>query len=225
MRYIDLIAEGRDSPIYHQMKLWSPKTKTLLSSDILQAIWTHDIPGIGPVKGHSFSRNPRLSWANMQLIVDQAKLASRYKIIPLDGDYVHTQGAFRDRRIKPDQTSLAEEFVVGDINSMHKYLLGIKIDVIRESNPAKIKELLLPVMDYSYKYNIRLYIPHSMTSTHHSPDPHLAFQDYTTNTKTLLSDTELQKRYPNGLNIEWYDDPRNPVGMLPSKHSPYLGKW
>ena len=215
MRYSDLITEGRDAPVYHQMRLGSPKTTTLLSSDVLQAIWTHDIPGIGPVKGHSFSRNPRLEWADMQLIIDQAKLANRYKIIPVDADFVYARldhpkvKGVSDRHTKPDQNTMAEEFVVGDIKSLHKYLLGIKISVIRQSNPVKLKELLVPVMDYSYKYSITLYIPHSMTIGTGIFDP-----PTTNSAKTLFADSELQKRYPNGLAITWYDDPKNPDSLL-----------
>lgn len=136
MRWTEL-CEARMAPLYHIMSY--EKAENVFMNNAMPARWEHDIPGYGKVKGNSFTRNknPRIFWGRpVRLTMNQQAMASRHKIIPLDGEIVFANG--RGMRSKPDRAmnapqsnQFAEEFVIGDIAPLHKMISLIEL---RESN-------------------------------------------------------------------------------------------
>lgn len=196
MRHLINLVEGRDAPLYHNFSLESEKAQTVFSNDILPATWIHNIPKLGKTKGTSFTRNPRLEWGEIRLKCDQAKLAHTHKIIPLDGQHVKSGGVYSDKEGK-DRYTLAEEFVFGDIKPLHTYLIEITANPIRE-NPTELKKLLLPMLDYAYKWKVPVSMPTELVKKN------LLKPDIRIQSTSLFSDSELQQRYPNGLNLRFY---------------------
>jgi hypothetical protein len=145
MRSYEFIIEGREGYLYHGMEL--DKAINVFKNDMIPAMWEHNIPGIGRIKGNSFTRNKLLRWGFVKLTVDQQKLAQNNKIIPLDADYVHLQkfnksekpipwnAKISDRnQISPHtwfkktpEEFLQEEFVIGDIKNLHIKLVQIEL--------------------------------------------------------------------------------------------------
>jgi len=174
MNLAEILNEGRDAPLYHGMT--PAKARSVFTRDTLPASWTHNIPGLGKVQGNSFSRNKLLKYGYVVITVNQTKLAQTYKIIPLDGEYVHSArhdgvpstlpyardrnaiNMFGDKKL-PAQL-LSEEFVVGDISNLHKYILSISVgesDFGREIlKKNQILELRKFSQRYADKWNIEL---------------------------------------------------------------------
>jgi hypothetical protein len=129
--------EGRDAPLYHYMDY--EKSMDVIERDEMHAYWKHTIPGIGDVKGNSFSRNARFGYPGrpVKIMVDQAKLAETNRIIPLDGELIfrgwggigQPRAGHADRRMnsRPGHAQLAEEFVIGDIKRLHRCITGIEL--------------------------------------------------------------------------------------------------
>ncbi len=117
----------------------------------MPANWEHDIPGFPEyVKGNSFTRDAKLHYNNtVQITVDQSRLAKTNKIVPLDGHFVWNlkgdkkkQSPIRGRGNGP-WSDLVEEFVLGDIRHLHRYVT--KIEIIRggwKSLPERWKRML-----------------------------------------------------------------------------------
>lgn len=142
------IKEAREAPLYHWM---SPaKAFEAIHSDALYPTWEHILPaseGGKPVLGTSMSRNPHFNLRrSVRLTFDQGKLAETNRIIPVDADYVYTYATWRRNPKAVDISNLdqtrtrqfrsrypsdlsAEEFVLGAIKPLHKYLLAIDMDV------------------------------------------------------------------------------------------------
>ena len=154
------------APLYHMMDY--EKAEDVFKNNAMPARWEHDIPGYGKVKGNSFTRNknPRIFWGRpVRLIMNQQVLASRNKIIPLDGEIVFANG--RGVRSDPDRimnsslhNQFAEEFVVGDIRPLHKMISLIEL---REANFYLLSgrnavALLEFTQAYCEKYNVPLQI-------------------------------------------------------------------
>lgn len=171
MKIFEIITEAREAPLYHGMD--SKKALAVFSNDILPAQWTHNIPAMGKVTGNSFSRNKLLKYAYVVITVDQHRLSQTNKIIPLDGEYVHRaidgtpspSKSARDRNAidvygqkKKPKHLLSEEFVVGDIKPLHKYIIGIKISEPDFGSELLNKSKLLQVTkfcrEYAEKWNI-----------------------------------------------------------------------
>lgn len=131
----EILTEGRDAPLYHWMKIG--KALDVFKNDNLKASWTHNIPGLGKFIGTSLTRNKRLIWpAEVRLTFDQSKLAHTNRIIPLDGEFVlnNTNPDYRpgmevrDRvynKAEAERYLINEEFVVGDVHPLHKYITHI----------------------------------------------------------------------------------------------------
>lgn len=176
------ITEARMAPLYHYM--YTEKALNVFKNDAMPARWEHEIPHQGLVKGNSLTRNqnPKMFGNRLvRLVFDQSKLAQTNKIIPLDGERVFrfTQSSmdepdqrphnirlaarnnFNDRIINQRSNyQLAEEFVVGDIAPLHKYLKRVEIRSgnfyhIRGVDAVAIKDL---VVEYCNKYDIELII-------------------------------------------------------------------
>jgi len=177
MKILELI-EGRMGFLYHSMDLL--KSHYVFATDIMPAFWTHTIPGLGTLKGNSFSRNRLLRYNFVTITVDQAKLAYNNRIIPLDGNYVH-----QNRKKDPNQPVdwiprlsdrshdslpyykkmpkhfLQEEFVVGEIRQLHRKIVQIDIRLDKDfgfsRDPTK-KEFTREakfIQDYANKYGIK----------------------------------------------------------------------
>lgn len=174
------VNEGRDAPLYHIMG--EQKAQYVFTKDVMPARWTHNIPGVGKVSGNSFSRNKFLQQEQnmvVRLTVNQSLLARNHKIIPLNAELVHsftqhndflndygmppeTLSQYKpeepDDRTKPDVDRFDEEFVVGDIKQLHRYI--ISIDIWGDLNYAEDQgRFLIAMMKYAKKFNIPVNIP------------------------------------------------------------------
>lgn len=181
MRIAEIIREARMAPLYHYMR--QEKAFDVFASDVMPARWKHLIDG-REVMGNSFTRNKNYEHGSacIRLHMNQAVLAQRNKIIPLDGEVTFRHTLDRDvRAIDPDHTSpdpnnfrdrrvnsrglgqdraLQEEFVVGDIRPLSK-----AISVIEVLSPSfyhirghEAVELLDTVRAYAEKYSVDLII-------------------------------------------------------------------
>ncbi len=174
MRFSE-ITEGRSAPLYHYMEL--TKAIDVFDHDVMEARWAHVIPQIGRVVGNSFSRNAFLHFPRpIRLVVSQARLAQTNRIIPLDGEriFYHTgEGQYganvAARKLQPskisDRTSnkfhlntWAEEFVVGDIKSLHRYIEQIEYRFVNGMGSWDMMDLRECVTKYSTKYKVTVVI-------------------------------------------------------------------
>ena len=162
--------EARTAPLYHLMT--AKKTVAVFEADEIVPQWEHDIPGIGQEKGTRMSRNQyfRFGYGSVvRLTFDQNRLAQTNKIIPLDAERIHYYTSFgkthdniRDRkmhRLAPDH-AFAEEYVLGPIKPLHRYLTGISIlgfrvgsDVFRADKPSQ-QRFIGFVKEYAKRYSI-----------------------------------------------------------------------
>ena len=145
MRAYEILFEGRDAPLYHSMQ-WD-KAAIVFSKDEMAANHVHKLAG-KKIKGTSLSRNPRLgnqadpNYGPVWIEFDQRKLTQRYKIMPLDADLVNYYGRMQnfpqslgpkqrqqtDKNLRKDfGHQHAEEFVLGDIKPLHKFIKSITI--------------------------------------------------------------------------------------------------
>lgn len=153
MRAWEILFEGRDAPLYHSMQ-WN-KAIIVFSKDEMPAHHIHKLAG-KKIKGTSFSRNPKLgnraspNYGPIWIEFDQRKLSQRYKIMPLDADLVNFYGRMQnfpqslgpkqrqqtDKNLRTEFGSQhAEEFVLGDIKPLHKFIKSISIiDPLRTQN-------------------------------------------------------------------------------------------
>ena len=160
--------ESKSAPLYHWLA--NDKLKSMIERDEMLGKWEHYMPIEGKTfNGNSFSRNPRLviDYYSVRLTLDQAKLSSSFKIIPTDGSYVfHGKGVhqmtnvvdkkvrlkhldnLRDRSFLSDKKNFSEEFVVGDIKNLHKYITEIAID-------TKFHAYKKYLIEYCKKFNIK----------------------------------------------------------------------
>ena len=159
--FITTIIEGRDAPLYHWVD--DKKLFAILRRNEMGAYWEHTIPWHANryVEGNSMSRNAKLVWGGgvVRLTFDQRLLAMTHKIIPLDAErtfHQHAQGMddfTPDRDKEPagmDASSvLAEEFVIGDIKPLNKYLLEIEYG----GSDPQIKGV---IRTYAHEYGIKV---------------------------------------------------------------------
>ena len=158
MRWIEL-TESRSAPLYHFME-WE-KAKSVFQTDCMDARWMHEIPSLGEVYGNSFTRNAHKHFSRpFRIAVDQLKLSSRHKIIPLDGERIFRQtgglrfDTMRDRRINPTD-ALAEEFVVGAIKGLHRFISAVEMPRIGYSMPDwKMEDMRDAASRYCEQWNI-----------------------------------------------------------------------
>ncbi len=134
--------ESRLAPLYHFMNF--QKMQNVFENDLMPARWIHDIPGIGKVRGNSFTRNPRLEMFRVtKITVDQLKLSQTHKIIPLDGQATFSRSSSwtihrTDRNtVRPDRLLLMEEFVFGDIKNLHIFISNMEMSFIRSLQMKK----------------------------------------------------------------------------------------
>ena len=132
------VGEAREANLYHWID--GDKAVDIFQNDIMPAFWTHNIrtnigmAGTTPIDGTSMTRNPYFRWIYgdrpFRLVFDEWKLAQTNKIIPLDADAALSL-AQQDRSAekgKSPHKQMAEEFVVGDVKPLHKYLIRIEVN-------------------------------------------------------------------------------------------------
>ena len=162
-KYINIV-EGREAPLYHGIN--AGKLRDTLTSNTLKATWKHDIPGMGKQTGISLTRNKNVKYNYVVLVLDQAKLAQRFKMVPVDGEHlVYKSDHVRDRSSSistlayrgPNNLQLAEEFLIGDIPNLSNYLLEIHLVEPTHGTTSYHSEDLARIMtllqDYSGKHN------------------------------------------------------------------------
>lgn len=134
MRWHEILSEGpSDTLLYHWMTM--AKTEDVFDNDYMPAKWTHVIGG-REILGNSFTRNKMFRFGEahcVRLTVDKRALQYTNRIIPLDGELVHTRQHF-PKSIRKDRvewgksgSQFAEEFVVGDIHDLSRCI--VKVDV------------------------------------------------------------------------------------------------
>lgn len=144
MRWTE-ISEARQAPLYHFME--SDKAVPCFRVDAMGANWIHVIDG-ERVKGNSFTRNAHYNHNRpIRLTMNQMVLATRHKIIPLDGERTFRNTMYhddvrhfpdtelrvsnvRDRQMNSrigSELTLSEEFVVGDIAPLSRAITLIEI--------------------------------------------------------------------------------------------------
>jgi hypothetical protein len=172
MRYRELV-ESRSAPLYHIMEF--KKAISVFEADMMPARWEHLVPKIGKLLGNSFTRNKEFKNRLVRITVDQARLAHTHRIIPVDGEriFMHTTKSAEDptpergelslgRRGDRDMntTPLAEEFVVGDIKQLHRFITKIEIGTPNFSviSGANAIHLLETTQAYAAKYGIELVV-------------------------------------------------------------------
>jgi hypothetical protein len=170
MRYHEItLTEKRAAPLYHWLD--NEKAHYMLTHDAMLGKWDHYMPIEGQsFQGNSFTRNSKLNLEHckMRITVDQGKLASRFKIMPTDGNYVfHSSRArkdskdgnvdmsrynyLRDRTYSSSEAyNFAEEFVVGDITNIHLYITEMFVDNLRYVFDEE------QIQEYCTKYGIKL---------------------------------------------------------------------
>jgi hypothetical protein len=173
--YLNDLFEGRQAPLYHFMN--SEKAVDVFSMNKIIDSWGHVFNG-KTIYGSSFTRNSKLNWGYscIRLAVDQQRLASTNKIIPVDGERVHRnspykgdyKGPVRDRlgnypsgeRSTKNQL-LSEEFVVGPINNLNRYLTEIYfyLDDMDDDYSVQIAQA---VSQYAKKFSIPVVIDPKM---------------------------------------------------------------
>ena len=157
------LTEAREGMLFH----WANRDKALMAfeNDVLPATWTHDMPDGRKLTGTSMSRNPNFRISKpIRLVFDEAKLAARHKIIPLDADYVFSYGASRTRTPDPEEWAAKdarvhgrtadEEFVLRDIKPLHHYLVAIQMNEV-SMRPDDVEVMARMAREYAEKHGIR----------------------------------------------------------------------
>lgn len=181
MDYYRLL-ESRSAPLYHHASY--EKTMDVLANNAMPARWEHEVPHVGFVKGNSMTRNNKadlFSGRPVRFVFDQQRLAQRHKILPLDGEVVYrftdalgkldgsvdkrphnvrlkSRRNYTDRFINKDGYQLAEEFVVGDIDHLNRFIIRIEIKSSAHLSLYKTEELINEAIRYGEKYDIPVLI-------------------------------------------------------------------
>ena len=128
---------SRSAPLYHWMV--TKKVVGCLANDEIVPLFRHE--GMNK-HGISLSRNTRFDFGSsfygasdhfVRLTLDQDKLAREHKITPLDAEHaVRKRGYNReDDGYRPDRdkcledTLMAEEYLIGTIKPLHKYVTSV----------------------------------------------------------------------------------------------------
>lgn len=127
------LEEGRDAPLYHATNIGA--FIDILKLNRLEGKTIHSARGIRPNLKHkhqqqhdngvSLTRNFEfaMKWGSVIFVLDQRKLAQKHKLVPLDWAYEFDSEAMRGEM---------EEFVIGDINNLNRYLIGVNVLVNKE---------------------------------------------------------------------------------------------
>ena len=132
MRYCE-ITEGRDAALYHGTSYH--KAIRILASDKLEPNTNHiskDRPGslIRDIEsGISLTRNRRTAFDFGPVVfeLDQRALSQRHRIVPVDY-WGHSPETKLSGTRRKDRNAEAEEFLIGELKPVSKYLVAIHID-------------------------------------------------------------------------------------------------
>ena len=139
------ITEGRDAAVYHGTTL--PGLLAILATDTLGREGDPEHGGgfvcVSRDKGYArrFVGSPEAA----VLVLDQAKLTQRYKIVPYDKDWNAIDAILKaeegDDWLGPvERFDEMEERIYGTIHPLSRYLLGIEVggDYLRDFGPHAI---------------------------------------------------------------------------------------
>jgi hypothetical protein len=138
LNFKQFLEEGRDAPLYHG----TDATLKILETNTLKGTRSHSYQSLmidkdGEAKGVSLTRNIKVAsqfqkWADHSnyaiFELDQKKLAQNHKIIPVNFWGALKGEPARSKSIPKDEVgSEYEEFVMGDIKNLDKYIIRIFI--------------------------------------------------------------------------------------------------
>ena len=138
MRLVDL-TEGRDAQLFHATRNINDAMKIIASNSIEgrseQQFKEKVLKGVSLTRSKHFA----LKWAGsgVVFVLDQAALSHNHKLIPidffsLDSDRAQNIKNGNDKyQRRKGSYSEAEEFVVGSINDLNKYLISVSFDEIK----------------------------------------------------------------------------------------------
>ena len=169
---------GQHAPLYHFTAI--DNIGGILRNDILNGHTTQEFTISGQetskfLPGVSLTRNKNFDCVILGremhecigIILNNEKLRNNHKIIPYDWDYRQNKieptiafGKGDPRRYSERQGIYEqEEFLVGDIKNLHKYILGLILDPNKFTDEEYLITLNL-ISEYRYKFplsNIKLY--------------------------------------------------------------------
>lgn len=140
---------SRSAPLYHWM--YRDKIVGCLADDEMAPLFKH---GDMSKPGISLSRNSRFDFGAeyfgqtdhfVRLTLDQDKLAAAYSIIPLDAEHAVRRKNFSGDRdhYRPDRgkgnagTLMAEEYLIGTIKPLHKYVTALHFAISPLHQPSQ----------------------------------------------------------------------------------------
>jgi len=166
MRYTEILNEGRDAPLYHWMD--DEKVYKVLKNDALKPLFKHKlIKQMGMGISMTRNKNYKHDWAGntiCRLTFNQARLAHDHRIIPVDAHHIRLtpkqfardyDPSMTDRNspyTKNDNSQMAEEYVLGEVKPLHKYVTEIYFYY----GGNERLEVNLPILLWSRKFNIPL---------------------------------------------------------------------
>jgi hypothetical protein len=165
--------------LYHWIS--EKKANDITKEDILYGNFIHTLRG-KKIKGNSFSRNKNLkiNYSTIRLTVDKDKLKNNYKIIPLDAEIIHrgvdTSDDYKYQRYKDrnpkktnvfgdqpiqknfDEYRFDEEFVVGDIKNISRYITQIDFFKDEWYSDKIDNDKMVELIEYCKSQNIKTQI-------------------------------------------------------------------
>lgn len=162
MKFKEFLVERRMAPLYHWMD--EKKAVSVFADDAFNRTWKHETAE-GELDGISFSRNSNFTYGQkaVRLTFDQGALASRFKIMPLDAERAFHHSVdnpswykMKDRKMNSQHsTQYAEEFVIGKIKNLHKYITKIEVSKHISRN---VHSVVADAKKYAEKWNIPISI-------------------------------------------------------------------
>jgi len=128
MRWQEIITEGRDAPLYHATSVFGALgiiTADKIADKTEHSYYSEQDHGVGV----SLTRDRRMAshFGDVVFVLDQAKIAHTKKLVPIDywglGGEPELVGVGRRQKNYAE----AEEFLIGPLAPLSKYLLGIDI--------------------------------------------------------------------------------------------------
>lgn len=127
MRWNEIITEGRDAPLYHATSVLG--AINILHSDRINATTQHPDHGIGDEVGVSLTRLRSVTkhFGDVVFVIDQAKLRQTRRLRPVDYWGLNNEPELAGVGRRRGHYAEAEEFLAGDLEPLHRYLLAIDI--------------------------------------------------------------------------------------------------
>lgn len=138
------LIEGRDAPIYHGTNWFA--ANRIVEDDQLAAKTFHVMKVNNTmnsmISGISFSRDLRLSmtFGPVVFVFDQAKIVRNHKLKPIDFWGFSRETQFGGRR--QEQYAESEEFLLGPLVGMSRYLIEIRGNARQLNQEARAKGII-----------------------------------------------------------------------------------